>query len=215
MKKLALVFVLALGILLYSCGKEASQMKQAFQAAQKVAEASKNIADESKLAEARRQERVKKGDTLAMHYTELQKFLPASINGYKAEDPQGTSMNSAGFSYSDASRRYTMKNPDGSESYITIELLDYNQAEGLYTGLTAIWATGLSMENDQKIEKTYKPGIDNVVGFESFDKKNKNAELDLGIAWRFFLKIQADNQSGTDFIKNLANSMNLRQLASM
>ena len=47
-----------------------------------------------------------KGDTLAMHYTELQKFLPTVLDGYTAKEPDGSTVNMMGASYSNAEIRF-------------------------------------------------------------------------------------------------------------
>src|SRR5687767_15142437 len=92
--------------------------------------------------EAKMKERRAKGDTLAMPYADLQKYLPASVDGYKAEEPSGANMNMPGMSYSSAERRYAKD--DGSSVKVTI--IDYNQAYSLYSAATAMWAMGVSVD---------------------------------------------------------------------
>ncbi|MBI5323766.1 MAG: hypothetical protein HZB41_00520 [Ignavibacteriae bacterium] len=215
MKRFPLLLTIILAFILYSCGEKANEMKEAFKSMEKIAEAGKNIEQESKLAESRRQERVSRGDTIAMPYQELQKLLPASLSGYTAQEPEGTSFNMPPMSYSQAKREYTAQASDGSQSYVRIELLDYNQAHDMYIGLTALWQMGFASETKDKIERTFSTGYDNVAGFESFYKNDKRAQVSYGIAWRFFLTIEANNQSSSDFVKSVANSIDIKKLSGM
>jgi len=212
MKRLPILLTIILAFILYSCGKEAGDMKKAFDSMEKLAEAGKNMEAESKLADVRKKERISRGDTLAMPYQELQKFLPASVSGYTAEAPEGTSFNMPPMSYSQAKCKYVAA---GSDNYVTVELVDYNQAGDMYVGLTALWQIGFSSETKDRMEKSYSPGIDNVSGYEVLDKTNKRATVSFGIAWRFFLTIEANNQTSTDFVKSVANSLDIKKLTGM
>ncbi|OGU11094.1 MAG: hypothetical protein A2X61_00270 [Ignavibacteria bacterium GWB2_35_12] len=215
MKRLPILFTIILAFILYSCGKEADDMKKAFESMEKIADAGKNIEAESKLADVRKKERISRGDTLAMPYQELQKFLPASISGYTAEEPEGTSFNMPPMSYSQAVCKYVAPGTNGGDNYVTVTLLDYNQAGDMYVGLTALWQIGFSTETKDRMEKTFSPGFDNVSGYESLDKNNKRATVNYGIAWRFFLTVEAGNQTSTDFVKSVANSIDIKKLSGM
>lgn len=212
MKRLPILITIILAFILYSCGKEADDMKKAFDSMEKIAEAGKNIEAESKLAEVRKKERIARGDTLAMPYQELQKFLPASVSGYTAESPEGTSFNMPPMSYSQAKCKYVAA---GTDNYVTVELLDYNQAGDMYVGLTALWQIGFSTETKDRKEMTFNTGYDNVAGYEVLDKNNKRATVNYGIGWRFFLTVEANNQSSTDFVKSVANSLDIKKLSGM
>ena len=215
MKYLITALLLVGFIVLTSCGEKMKEMQQTMDILKKAPEAAQNMANDTKAAEQKRAERVKKGDTLAMPYQQLQKYLPESIGGYTAQEPKGSTTNMTGFSVSEVSRRFVQSGANGNENYVDIELTDYNQAEQLYAGMTAVWSLGISVESNEKSEKTFKPDYPNSIGFESYDKVNKHATLNIGIGWRFFVKIEANNQSSCDFIKGIANSMKLKDLSTI
>jgi hypothetical protein len=208
MKIFITAIILTSVLILSSCGEKVQEMKQAADNLSKIAEAGNNMEAGAKLAEAKKQERIKKGDTLAMPYKKLQEYLPASISGYTPEDPTGETMN-MGMSFSHVTRRYVKGN-----DYINIEIFDYNQAYELYQGITALWATGISIETDKAMERTYKTSFDNVVGYEKFDKISKTASLTCAVAWRFIIVMEANNQPGTDFTKSIFNSMKIKELSA-
>ncbi len=215
MKRLTLLFTIILAFILYSCGEKANEMKEAFKSMEKIAEAGKNMEAETKLADVRKKERISRGDTLAMPYQELQKFLPASISGYKAEEAEGTSFNMPPMSYSQASCKYVAPGTDGGENYVTVTILDYNQAGDMYVGLTTLWQMGFASETKDRKEMTFNTGYDNVSGYEVLDKNNKRATVNYGIAWRFFLTVEASNQTSTDFVKSVANTIDIKKLSGM
>src|ERR1019366_3488348 len=84
-------------------------------------------------AQAKLKERRAKGDTLAIPYADLMKYLPASIDGYKAGEPDGNSINMPGASYSTANVNF--KNDKGDN--IKVTLVDYNAAYAMYSSVTA------------------------------------------------------------------------------
>ena len=214
MKKSILSVVLISVFIIAGCGEKAKEMQQAMDIIQKAPEIAKNMEQGTKDAEKRRQERIKKGDTLAIPFTELQKFLPENISGYTAGEIDGQTTNITGFSVTEVKRNFTKRVPAGDENYIRIELYDYNQAGQLYEGLTAVWALGISVESTEKSEKTFTPGFSPAVGFQSYNKKSKEASVTIGIAWRFYLTMHANNQTSCDYLIGIANSMRLKELAN-
>lgn len=214
MKIIGLISIVFTFFLMSGCGEKMQELQQTAENLQNVSDAAKQVSQNVDLAEQKRQERIKKGDTLAIHFEKLQEYLPASISGYTAKEPEGQSMNMGEFSFSTVSREYTKPGKDGMEDYIKIELVDYNQAGALYSGMT-IWAAGFKFESKEKLEQTYDPGIQNVVAFESFDKIQKEVKITYGIAWRFILSITATNQSSSDFAKQVVSNMKVKELANM
>jgi hypothetical protein len=210
MKKIATFFAAA--CLIASCEK-ASEIKQAADNAESFAKAASNMEENMAASEQRREERRKRGDTLAVPYQELQKYLPENIGGYTAQAPDGTTMNSEMGSYSSASRRYTKAGADGSEDYVEVAIVDYNASADMFTGLTSMWGANFSMEDANGYTKTFNPGFKNGIGWEHFDKQNKNSELSYGLGDRFIVTIKSSNQSNNDFVKSVGNSMKLAELA--
>ncbi|MCD4697634.1 MAG: hypothetical protein K8S16_15515 [Bacteroidales bacterium] len=144
-----------------------------------------------------------------MDYKDLQNYLPSSVNGYEAGEPSGSTMNMQGMSFSSAEIEFT--NQDGDNVRVT--LLDYTSAIMMYQAATAMWTAGMSFEDDESIAKSVK-WDDKIVGWEEFRKKDKEANLALGLGNRFFLSIEADNQTGMDFVIDIAKSMALNDLSS-
>jgi hypothetical protein len=212
MKIYLLLITISFAIVITGCGKKAEEVKEAIELAQKAPEMANKMQSNMEAGKAKLEERKKKGDTLALNYKKLQEYLPASISGYEAEEPKGESVNAGGFSYSTAERRYKKS---GSDDYVSIKLVDYNQFYEGYNALTAVWAQGITIENDQTLEKTFPTNISDVAGYERFEKKNKEAKVTYGVGFRFFLDIEANNQSNTDFVKKVAESMKLSELAGM
>jgi hypothetical protein len=214
MKYLLIAFSVSFVFLFMSCGEEIDQIKQTVDVVKKSKEVADNYEKNIDVAKQRIEERKAKGDTLAMNYKDLQKYLPESISGYTAEEPSGESMQMGMFSFSNASRKYVKDTPDGQE-YVYIEIVDYNQTQEMFMGITAAWSSGFKMENDKKMEQTFKTDYDNVSGFESFDKVNNRAEVTYAIAWRFIISANASNQKSTDFLKSVVNNIKIKELSKM
>lgn len=209
---------IASALVISGCGgcDKINEIKQVAENVQELNKAAENSQEAVNAAEQRREERRKRGDTLAMPYQDLQKYLPSSINGYTAEEPSGSTINMSGMSYSNAKRDFVRSSEtSGETSRISVELFDYNSAFDIYSGLTILWGANFSMEDDQKYTRTFDPGIKDVTGFEEYYKKDKNANITYAIGGRFILTIKANGeQTGTEAAKDIAKSMNLGELAS-
>ena len=160
--------------------------------------------------EEKMKQRRAKGDTLAMPYAELQKYLPSSIDGYKAGKPSGASIIMMQMSYSTADIRFKKDNGD----WVKVTIIDYNQAYGLYSSATAMWAMGMSMDTPEETASGVK--LDNTVGgWQLYKKKSKNATLTVGVGNRFWLNVEANNQADAEFVKAIASKMDLSTLAAL
>jgi len=210
MKKLAAIALTA--CVLISCEK-ASELKQAADNVESFTKAASNMEGNMAAAEQRREERRKRGDTLAIPYQELQKYLPQNISGYAAQEPEGTTMNSDMGSYSAASRRYTKAGADGYEEYVEVSIVDYNATAEMFTGLTSMWGANFSMEDANGYTKSFDPGFKDGIGWEHYDKNNKNSELSYGLGDRFIVTIKSSNQPDNELAKNIGKSMKLDELA--
>lgn len=210
-KHLLIALPLSLSLFISACGGKADEVKED-EKADNPLEALENYAEESQQAqndaEKKIAERKAKGDTLAMPYEDLMKYLPEEIDGYKKGEPDGASINMPGSSYSTANADYT--NDKGESVKITI--VDYNQAYAMYSGLTAMWAFSV----DTPEEKSQGVKIDDkVAGWEQFRKKSGDAVITLGVGYRFWVQVEADNQKDTEWVKTVAKSIDLDKLAAM
>lgn len=200
-------------LLFVSCGggnKQNENNVSTTDAIKALSNVSKAEANVNNVAQEKLKERRAKGDTLAMPYADLQKFLPQSLDGYKTEKPDGATINMQSMSYSSATIRFSKDNGD----YLKVSIIDYNQAYGLYTAATALWAMGMSVDSPQ--EKADGIKLDNDIGgWEDFKKNTNEAIVTLGVGSRFLVSVEASKQSNTDLVKSVAKSMDLSKLAAM
>jgi len=150
------------------------------------------------------------GDSSALHYETLQGFLPQSLDGYEALEPDGATLNMRGMSYSSASIEF--HNAVGG--HVKITLMDYRTASQLYQMATMAWTHGVSIDTPEEQAKGIKV-TENIGGWQSFKKKSGEATVILGIGNRFLLTVEADNQESAEAALNIAKSMNLEKLAGM
>lgn len=168
----------------------------------------KEMADKAEKMEKKMKD---KKNAKALHYEELIKYLPTSINGYELDgEPKGASMDMQGMSYSSAEIRF--KNQDGDN--INISLLDYNAAYNMYSMATAMWASGFKIDTSEEFAQSISFG-GNINGWESYKKKSNQASIAIGIGDRFLLTIEGNNQDGTDKLKDVAKSMDLETLSEL
>ncbi len=163
------------------------------------------------------EEAVANGEGEAMHYSELQKYLPEEIDGYTADDPEGSTAKSMGFNLSTASRSYRKSNDDGSASKVDIKLIDYRSAAMAWTAATAAFAFGMGMEvdNSKEYQRTFSDDDGKIKGLEEFKKKSGKSRVVYALGNRFWLEVEATDQTSNDFVKELAESMELNELAEM
>jgi len=175
-----------------------------------IQEAGEQIKEATEDAEKRRQERKAKGDTLAMNYKDLQKYLP-DVAGYEKDgDPEGESMSMPGFgSFSKAEQQYK-----SGDKTIDVELLDYNQSALGFTTAATMFSMNIQMENDSEKSGSFDTGMKLVKGYEQVFKKDNNATVTYAIADRFMLTIKSRGSNDADVLKAIAKSMNLAELSS-
>ena len=212
MKKIALLFTLPL--FLIACGGEDPKEKELdnidveknpLGALMKMG---KNMAEN---AEKMEEKMKNKENAKAIHYEELLKYLPKSIDGYQVNgEPKGASMDMQGMSYSSAEIEF--KNENGDR--IDIVLLDYNAAYNMYTMATTMWASGFKIDTSEEFAQSISFG-DNINGWETYKKKSNDANIALGIGDRFLLTIDGNNQEGTETLKEIAKSMDIDALAGL
>ena len=142
-----------------------------------------------------------------IHYKDLEKFLPIAIEEYNMEDPEGTTLNMAGFSVSSATAEYTSANGD----YIRVSILDYNAAPSVYKTETAMWGKGITIDSDDEYAKSFSLN-NKLSGWESFEKINNKANVVVGVGNRLLITIEANNQSDAEKSKDILALMNLKSM---
>ena len=173
-------------------------------------EASEKAATAVEKSKDRWEERKQKGDTIAIPYKDLQSYLP-EISGYtKDGEPSGEPTNMPGMgSWSHATQRY--KNGDKE---VDIKITDYNGAQAAYAGVTMLYSMGYSSENDTKKESAVDMGMKDVVGYGTIYKKEARSSLVVIVASRFFIELDSEGDNDENFLKGIAKSMKLSELAS-
>jgi len=209
--KSVFAFTVITGLVLSSCGGKLDEAKQAMDNLGTIAKSGENMQNVQSAAEKRRTERKERGDTLAMPYAELQKLLPADIAGYSAKEPEGSNSDMAGFSMGQASRRY--EKPDGS--YVTVTLTDWNASETGWAGATALFAMKFRVDNSTETSETFQTDDPLVNGSSHFGKQDKNANITYALGARFLLVVEASQQSDMNFVKSIAERLDLKKLAKM
>ncbi|UYZ57792.1 hypothetical protein [Hymenobacter latericus] len=161
-------------------------------------------------AELRYQERASRGDTLSMRHQELQRFLPLEVAGFVREgEPQGASVNMGSVRYSTCEQRYRKGNQQ-----LKVQLVDYNGANALYAGATALMGLG-SQESDEQLMQSCDLGLPGVRGYETLQKQEHRAAVALGVGDRFFVSVESTQQPDTKLVKEVARQLNLTRLASL
>lgn len=199
---------LGFGLALSGCD-QAQEAKNAYSAVVTTAKAAEGITKTMEAAQARQEERKEKGDTLALNYKELQKYLPASPAGFAAAGaPEGQSTNVAGMHLATSSQQY-----EKGDQRLTVSLVDYNSAATLFMGATAMMSAGLEVEDDNQLMRSFKPDKPGVKGLETFDKKERKATVLMGIGDRFLVTVEATGQTDTELVKSVATALDLGALA--
>lgn len=213
MNKLFSLLLFATVVSITSCGGgKNEEEKKEIDPEKNPVGAAMQMASEMEKAAKEQQERIAKGDTSskAVPYEELYKFLPDDFSGYKKGEPTGATMTAQGLSYSMA--EVTYKNDNGDK--VKIALIDYSAAFSLYSMATAMWGMGMSVDTPNEKAKGIKMG-DKVTGWESFKKKNKEANVILGIGGRFLLSVEASKQEDTEFAKSVAGKIDFNALEAL
>lgn len=202
--------ILASTLLLTTSCEQAKQAKESYNAVSKLGDIGKEMASNMDEAKTKRAERVKSGDTLSLPYKELQQYLPKEVSGYTAGELSGSSQKMSGISYSSAEREFAK-----GEDRVKVALVDYNGANQIYEGLAAMATLGMEHENDEEIMGPTALKVDGVKGMDTFRKKEGTAEMTLVAGGRFMVTLSATKQKDMEFLKSVAEEMDLGKLAKM
>lgn len=199
---------------LASCDKVQEARNQA-NAVAALSETAGSLEEKANEMQAKTEARRAKGDTLAIPYKDLQGYLPAEVAGYqKAGDPDGSMMNMSGMSYSSCSQEYKA-GPEDNPKTLKVTIVDYNGAADMYVASTGLLATGFSMEDDQQRIQGIDLGIKDVKALETIQKKDHHATITVGVANRFFVVVEANQQDNIDVVKKAVEQIDLKKLAAL
>lgn len=164
--------------------------------------------NELEVSERKIEEKRINGDTLAFSHEILETILPGSIEGFNAAGKgNGTTTNEEFISWSVIEKKYKKENQN-----LSITLADYNGAYGLYAGATALFDNAEMVDNGEERVQLIMLKDGKLKGRESFKKESREAYLLVGIEDRFLVAIWADNQSDTELIKKVFESMDTDKL---
>ncbi|MDJ0366965.1 hypothetical protein QMK33_17580 [Hymenobacter sp. H14-R3] len=201
---------LAAALLLTTGCEKAQKAQEAYSNLSKLSEAGKKLETTMEEAKDRHAERVQKGDTLSLPYKDLENYLPAEVSGYTAAAPSGQSMRTAGMAFSSAERTFTR---DTAE--VKVSIVDYNGANQLFQGASAMFSLGLESEDDESLTKEAKLDLSGVKGSETFRKKTGGADITLAVGDRFLVTISGTKQPDLTLVETVAKSMDLPKMAKL
>ena len=202
----------AMVLAVIGCGKkQADETQDAIGAMAAVAAAGSKLEEGAAEAARFQKERVAKGDTVAMPYAELQKFLPASIGGYLPRgEPAGSQQAMAGFSMSETKRTWVKDTAaEGVTPEIHVSLVDFGGSQQGYAMLAAPMMMGFSQEDAHRRLGSTTIDVPHTGAWEEFDKDTKNTKLTAIARYRFVITVEARNHGAdqTALVKRLAEEI--------
>lgn len=208
MNNLFISFCCLLSVSIMSCSGKDGKKVTDLHSVSNLKDYADKINEGTEVANARRAQRVKRGDTMAMPYKDLQAFLP-DVNGYiKKGGPSGSQSNSPMGSFSKAEQKFI-----SGVNTVTISIVDYNSAHQAFMGLTAVYGMGFSFEDDNKKQAPVDLGKEGIAAYETIYKDGKRGDLIMIVADRFIININAKGEASEDFLKSIATDMEIKELA--
>lgn len=180
-------------LLVGGCGKKADDAENTLSAIAAAATAAPRVEEGLKEAEQFQKDRVARGDTVAMPYAELQKFLPASIAGHTPrEEPTGSQQAMAGFSMSQTSQTWVeAPNASGTSPEIEVTIVDFGGSQQGYAMMAAPMMMGFSQEDARRRVGSIKVDVPHAGAWEEFDKENKDAKITAIARYRFVITVES------------------------
>lgn len=201
-------------------GCKSPEQRAAENAATKLEEASKTLAEKTEAGTANL------GDAMAamgaainagnagkkvetVDYRELKEMLPESLPGMKRTDATGEKTAAMGMQVSHAEGKYS---GDKGES-LTLKITDIGSMSGLAGMATYAWANvEVDRENDSGYEKT--TSFNGFKAHEKYDKSAKSGEFSALVGNRFVVEADGYNID-MDALKGALGKVDLRKLEGM
>jgi hypothetical protein len=193
---------------LVGCGGKSDDVKNAMAAAGAVAggQLQETVED----AEKFRQDRIARGDTVAMSYEELKAYLPESVDGLEAEgDPKGESQAMPGFSMSTTRRTWKGPGKDGGQAEVEVTITDFGGTAQAYGLVAAPMFMGFSREDDSQKVGSVKMDLAHTGGWQELDKKNGDAKFAAVTRYRYMITAEADGfgEDKTDLLRSVVEDV--------
>ncbi|MDO6435673.1 hypothetical protein Q4E93_33980 [Flavitalea sp. BT771] len=210
MKKLIFFLGIIPAVLFSATCKNKDRSSGKIESVSDLKDASQTVEKNMKASSDRWAERRAKGDTLAIPYKDLEAYLP-EINGYSKDGgPKGSQMSGYGMgAWSQAEQEYI-----NGDKKVSVKIFDYNSAQQAFMGMTAMFGMGFSSEDDYKKQASVDVGVKNVAAYETLYKTEKKAEMVLVAGDRFIINIETNGEGDESFLRSVAKSINLGELAS-
>lgn len=143
-------------------------------------------------------QRASRGDTVSLNHTKLTAVLPNKLSTYQLEFDEGNTFHTDDFSFSEGSHVF-YKDEEGEE-YVEFHIADYSSDRAFMRNLVQRYNFADGVEIEGVMEKRLAPIDKKIFAWTHFDKVRSMARLEAGIDHRIHVKIEANSQSGTEFI---------------
>lgn len=198
----------AMAGLLLGCGSRADDAKNAIEAVGAVA--SGEMQDRVDEAEKFRQDRIARGDTVAMSYTDLQAYLPEEVTGLEPSGgPSGQSQAAAGFSMSQTERRWVGPEGANGQPEVKVSIIDFGGSQQGYAMLAAPLLMGFSREDDQEKVGSVKMDLAHTAGWLELRKDTRNVAFTAVTRYRFVIKVEVEGfgEDKSDLARSVAEGV--------
>ena len=148
-------------------------------------------------------------DTIPRKHLELQAILPTQIEGYKEKVTGGNTFINPDFAFSEASRTFY----DPEENYLEIHLADYSADMPYLRNLMGRYnaANGVEFEDGKQ---NRIPPKNRLWAWKTYDPARKMARLEACVDLRFYVQIEATNQTSDQKVLEIWNRLDFSSLIS-
>lgn len=140
-----------------------------------------------------------------VHFKELLPFVELKIPGWQLDGkPSGTTLKQGKVSVSEA--RATYRADDKTLEIVVMDFLGKS---------IPFLAMGQQLEMEANGEQVRTTTVQDFKALETYRKHDKAGELNISVADRFWVKIDGDAIDNAEVLKNVAQQMDLKKLATL
>jgi hypothetical protein len=141
----------------------------------------------------------------AVHFKQLVPFVEVKIPGYEIEDkPSGSTLKHNGHQMSEAKAAYR-----SGDKRLEIQVMDF-------WGQTIPFLSGMpQVEMESSTERLKTTQVQGFKALETFRPQDKEGELSIGVADRFWVKIDGDGIDNPEILHTAAKTLDLKKLAEL
>ena len=161
-------------------------------------------------AQAKKDEK-KPAATQPVDYKKLKEAMPEKLADLKRSELGGERIKTGDFAMSNARATYRGGEADDAPSF-EVQAIDYGAAPGMAEGFKAMTAVEVDQESDDQIQKSVK--VDGQPGMETYQKKDKSGQVQLYVAGRFLVTLEARNVTQEQLEKAM-NELPLKKLTGL